>query len=96
MSSAAVAGSTGEEGGEETVNIKQTIYNTDAWHGNAVLAVFYCSARCIARSGKSSGDDLTAPGDYRTGIPEGECSMFGMLEGGGGYVGSVFVFVVFF
>ena len=41
-------------------------------------------------------DDLPAPGDYRTGIPEGECSMFGMLEGGGGYVGSAFVFVVFF
>ena len=61
-----------------------------------MLAAFYCSARCIARSGKSSGDDLLAPGDYWTGIPEGECHVFGMLEGGGGYVGSVFVFVVFF
>ena len=45
---------------------------------------------------KSSGDVLPAPGDYRTGISEGECHVFGMLEGGGGYVGSVFVFVVFF
>ena len=26
----------------------------------------------IARSGNSSGDELPAPGDYRTGCPEGE------------------------
>ena len=63
---------------------------------NVVLVVFYRSTRCIARSGNSSGDDLPAPGNYRTGIPDGECLVFGMLEGGGGYVGSVSVFVVFF
>ena len=63
---------------------------------NVLLVVFSCSARCFARSGNSSGDDLPALGDYRTGIPEGECSMFGRLEGGGGYAGSVSVFVGFF
>ena len=26
----------------------------------------------VARSGNSSGDELSAPGDYRTGCPEGE------------------------
>ena len=51
---------------------------------------------CFARSGNSSGDELPAPGDYRMDDPEGECPMFGMLEGGGGYVGGVFVFVVIF
>ena len=25
----------------------------------------------VARSGKSSGDEIPAPGDYRTGCPEG-------------------------
>ena len=63
---------------------------------NAVLVVFECSVSCDARSGKSSGDDLPTPGYYRTVQPEGECSMFCMLEGCGGHTGSVFVFVVFF
>ena len=62
----------------------------------ARLGVLLCSARCLRRSGKSSGDDLPAPGDYRTDDPEGESPVFGMLEGCGGYVGSVFIFVVFF
>src|ERR1041384_4855520 len=29
----------------------------------------------VARSGNSSGDELPAPGDYRTGCPEGEGNM---------------------
>ena len=37
----------------------------------ARLRVLVCSAMHVARSGKSSGDELPAPGDYRTGIPEG-------------------------
>ena len=45
------------------------------------LRLLLCSAMHVARSGKSSGDELPAPGDYRTGIPEGECHVFGMLEG---------------
>ena len=61
----------------------------------ASLTVLGCSAGHIARSGKSSGDGLPAPGDYRTGNPEGECPVFSMLEGGGGYTGSVSGFVVF-
>ena len=51
---------------------------------------------CFAWSGNSSGDELSAPGDYRTVQPEGEGSMCGMLEGWCGYADSVFVFVVFF
>ena len=47
-----------------------------------------------ARSGKSSGDDLPAPGNYRTDEPEGKSSKFGMLEGDGGCTDGVFVFVV--
>ena len=50
----------------------------------------------VARSGNSSGEELPAPGNYRTGLPEGECLGFCMLEGGGGHTDSVFVFVVFF
>ena len=49
-----------------------------------------------ARSGKSSGDELPAPGIYRTGEPEGNGSGFCMLEGGGEPMGCVFVFVIFF
>ena len=62
--------------GEETVNIKQTIYKTYAWQ-YAVLVVPNRNARCTARSGKSSGDNLPALGDYRTRIPEGNvpCSV---------------------
>ena len=47
----------------------------------ARLRLLLCSVMHVARSGKSSGDELLAQGDYRTGIPEGECHMFGMLEG---------------
>ena len=46
----------------------------------------------VARNGNSSGDESPVSGDYRTGCPEGG-SMFGMLEGCGGYAGSVFVIV---
>ena len=45
------------------------------------LQLLLCSVMHVARSGKSSGDELSAPGDYRTGIPEGECHVFGMLRG---------------
>ena len=62
----------------------------------ARLRVLVSSAMHDARSGNSSGEGLPALGNYRTGIPEGECHVFGMLEGGGGYVGNVTVFVVFF
>ena len=62
----------------------------------ASLTVLVCSVGHIARSGKSSGDELPALGIYRSVDPEGKCSMFGMLEGGGGYVGSVFIFIGFF
>ena len=62
----------------------------------ASLTVLVCSVGHIARSGKSSGDELPALGDYRTGSPEGECHVFGMLEGGDGHMGSVFIFIVFF
>ena len=41
-------------------------------------------------------ESVSGTGNYWVGIPEGECSMFGMLEGGGGYTGSVSVFVGFF
>ena len=47
----------------------------------AMLRLLLCSEMHVARSGKSSGDELPAPGDYRTGIPEGECFVCGMLEG---------------
>ena len=60
------------------------------------LTVLVCSAMHDARSGKSSVEGLPAPGNYRTGIPEGECHGFYMLEGGGGHTGGVIVFVVFF
>ena len=62
----------------------------------ASLTVLVCSVMHDARSGNSTGEGLPAPGDYRTGIPEGECLGFCMLEGGGGHTDSVFVFVVFF
>ena len=62
----------------------------------ARLQLLLCSVMHVARSGKSSGNELPAPGDYRTGIPEGECHVFVMLERGGGHTGSVSVFVVFF
>ena len=62
----------------------------------ASLTVLVCSVMHVARSGKSSGDELPAPGDYRTCILEGECHVFGMLEGGGGHTGSIFVLVGFF
>src|SRR3954462_9730875 len=35
------------------------------------LTVFSLNAMHVARSGNSSGDELPAPGDYRTGCPEG-------------------------
>src|ERR1041385_2780903 len=38
----------------------------------AMLMVFLRSAMHVARSGNSSGDELPAPGDYRTGCPDGE------------------------
>ena len=62
----------------------------------ARLRLLVCSVMHVARSGKSSGDELPAPVDYRTGIPEGECLGFCMLEGGGGHTGSVSIFVAFF
>ena len=39
---------------------------------------------------------LPAPGIYRTDEPEGDGSLFGVLEGGGAHTGSVSGFVVFF
>ena len=41
-------------------------------------------------------ESFTSTGNYRIVQLEGEGSMFGMLEGGGGHTDSVFVFVVFF
>src|SRR3954471_9929471 len=38
---------------------------------NTTLTVLERGSRCIARSANSSGDELPAPGDYRTGCPEG-------------------------
>ena len=62
----------------------------------ASLTGLVCSVVHNARSGNSSGKGLPAPDIYRSVYPEGKCSMFGMLEGGGGHTGSVFVFIVFF
>ena len=39
---------------------------------------------------------LPAPGIYRTDEPEGDGSVFGVLEGGGGPTDSVILFVGFF
>ena len=47
----------------------------------------------VARSGNSSVDELPAPGDYRTDYPEGESLVCGMLEGCGGGIGIVSIFV---
>ena len=41
-------------------------------------------------------ESFTGTGNYRVGIPEGECPVFCMLEGGGGHTGGVSVLVVFF
>ena len=41
-------------------------------------------------------DVLPALGDYRTNDPEGESPVFGMLEGWGGHVGNVFIFLICF
>ena len=60
------------------------------------LRVLVCSVGHVARSGNSSGEGFPAPGDYRTGIPEGECLGFCMLEGWSGGMGSVFLSVTFF
>ena len=62
----------------------------------ARLTVLVCSAMHDARSGNSSGEGLSASGNYRSVGPEGKCSGFCMLERGGGHTGSVFVFVGFF
>ena len=62
----------------------------------ARLRLLLCSVMHVARSGKSSGDELPAPGIYRSVEPEGKSSGFCMLEGGGEPAGCVFVFVGFF
>src|SRR4051794_12591857 len=61
-------------------------------HGmiDAMLTVFESSTKHLAQSGNSSGDELPAPGDYQQTMSRGEGSMFGMLEGCGGRMDSVF------
>ena len=94
MSSAAVSGPIGEEGGRNNkYTTMKAIQSTR--HSNAILMVFYCNAIHCRRIGNPTGN-LPAPGNYRTDEPEGEGSVFGVLEGGGGHTGSVSGFVVFF
>ena len=44
----------------------------------------------------SSDKVLPAPVVWQTDEPEGDGPVFGMLEGGGGRMGSVFLFVISF
>ena len=61
---------------------------------NEKLSMLYVGTVHVARNRNSSGDESPVPGDYRTRCPEGGNGlMFGMLEGCGGYAGSVFVIV---
>ena len=50
----------------------------------------------VADEGKFKWNVLPAPVVCQTDETEGECFTFGMLEGGGRYVGGVSGFVVFF